>query len=243
MAEALIIDACRTPRGIGKQGKGSLAHLHPQHVAATVLEALVERNDFDTADVDDVIWGTSSQVVEQGGDLGRMAALDAGYVGDGERRDPRSVLRFGHHRRELRRPCGDGRHGRPRRLRWHRDDVAAQEGHAPDGGQQPCTCRSSTRSRIRACVPMRSPSLEGIPREALDAHAAESQRRAARRHRGRPLRQEPHPGLQPRRHARPRPRGVPAARHDGRVAGRAAAELRRSRRLPPRRGLDRRSAS
>ena len=42
VAEALIIDACRTPRGIGKQGKGALAHLHPQHVAATVLEALVD---------------------------------------------------------------------------------------------------------------------------------------------------------------------------------------------------------
>ncbi len=41
MPEALIIDACRTPRGIGKQGKGSLAHLHPQHLGRTVLEALV----------------------------------------------------------------------------------------------------------------------------------------------------------------------------------------------------------
>jgi acetyl-CoA C-acetyltransferase len=79
MPEALIIDACRTPRGIGKQGKGALAHLHPQHLASTVLRALVERNGFDTADIDDVIWGTSSQVCEQSGDLGRMAALDAGY--------------------------------------------------------------------------------------------------------------------------------------------------------------------
>ena len=68
MSDALIIDACRTPRGIGKQGKGALAHLHPQHLAATVLRALVERNGFDTADVDDVVWGTSSQVGEQGGD-------------------------------------------------------------------------------------------------------------------------------------------------------------------------------
>ena len=52
MPDALIIDACRTPRGIGKQGKGALAHLHPQHVAATVLRALVERNGFDTLFVD-----------------------------------------------------------------------------------------------------------------------------------------------------------------------------------------------
>ncbi|MEM7217054.1 MAG: acetyl-CoA C-acetyltransferase [Pseudomonadota bacterium] len=79
MGTALIIDACRTPRGIGKQGKGSLAHLHPGHLGATVLKALQERNGFDTAEVDDIIWGTSAQVVEQGGDLGRMSALAAGY--------------------------------------------------------------------------------------------------------------------------------------------------------------------
>ena len=79
MPAALIIDACRTPRGIGKQGKGALAHLHPQHLGATVLKALVDRNGFDTAEVDDIIWGTSAQVVEQSGDLGRMSALDAGY--------------------------------------------------------------------------------------------------------------------------------------------------------------------
>lgn len=79
MADAFIIDACRTPRGIGKVGKGALAHLHPQHLGATVLKALKERNNIDTATVDDIIWGTSSQRGSQGADLGRMAALDAGY--------------------------------------------------------------------------------------------------------------------------------------------------------------------
>ncbi len=79
MAEAYIIDACRTPRGIGKVGKGALADLHPQHLASTVLAAIAKRNDLNTAEVDDIIWGTSSQRGKQGGDLGRMAALDAGY--------------------------------------------------------------------------------------------------------------------------------------------------------------------
>jgi len=79
MNEAWIIDACRTPRGIGKQGKGALAEMHPQHLGATVLEALAERTGIDTAEVDDIIWGTSTQRGTQGGDLGRMAALDAGY--------------------------------------------------------------------------------------------------------------------------------------------------------------------
>jgi len=79
MPEALIIDACRTPRGIGKVGKGALADFHPQHLAATVLRALADRNGLNTSQVDDIIWGTSTQRGKQGGDLGRMAALDAGY--------------------------------------------------------------------------------------------------------------------------------------------------------------------
>lgn len=79
MPDALIIDACRTPRGIGKVGKGALAEFHPQHLASTVLKALAERNGLNTAEVDDIVWGTSSQRGKQGGDLGRMAALDAGY--------------------------------------------------------------------------------------------------------------------------------------------------------------------
>ncbi|WP_374406460.1 acetyl-CoA C-acetyltransferase [Pelagerythrobacter sp.] len=79
MAEAYIIDAVRTPRGVGKVGKGALAHMHPQHLGATVLKAIAERNSLDTKDVDDVIWSTSTQKGKQGGDLGRMAALDAGY--------------------------------------------------------------------------------------------------------------------------------------------------------------------
>ena len=77
--EAWIIDTARTPRGIGKQGKGALAHLHPQHLGATVLKALEARNNLNTAEVDDVIWGTSSQKGKQGACLGRMSLLLAGW--------------------------------------------------------------------------------------------------------------------------------------------------------------------
>lgn len=79
MGNAYIVDACRTPRGIGKVGKGALAHLHPSYLGSTVLAAMTERNNLNTAEVDDIIWGTSSQTGKQGGDLGRMAALNAGY--------------------------------------------------------------------------------------------------------------------------------------------------------------------
>ncbi len=57
MVDALIIDACRTPRGVGKIGKGALSGIHPQQLGATVLRALAERTGIDTADVDDIIWG------------------------------------------------------------------------------------------------------------------------------------------------------------------------------------------
>ena len=61
MTDALIIDAVRTPRGIGKYPKGALSQIHPQRLGSTVLKALAERNNLNTAEVDDVIWGTSSQ--------------------------------------------------------------------------------------------------------------------------------------------------------------------------------------
>jgi len=79
MGNAYIVDACRTPRGIGKVGKGALAHLHPSYLGSTVLAAMAKRNNLNTAEVADILWGTSSQTGKQGGDLGRMAALNAGY--------------------------------------------------------------------------------------------------------------------------------------------------------------------
>jgi acetyl-CoA C-acetyltransferase len=79
VAEAYIIDAVRTPRGIGKMGKGALSQMHPEHLTATVLTALKERNDLNTEDVDDVIWSTSATMGLQGGAMGRMAAVDAGF--------------------------------------------------------------------------------------------------------------------------------------------------------------------
>lgn len=77
--QAWIIDTARTPRGIGKVGKGSLAHLHPQHLSATVLNALKERNGIATGEVDDVVWGCSAQRGKQGSCIARMSLLAAGW--------------------------------------------------------------------------------------------------------------------------------------------------------------------
>jgi len=77
-SEALIIDAVRSPRGKGK-ASGALHGVHPQRVLAQVLDGLRDRNDLDTAAVDDVIMGCSSGTGDHGMDIARMSALDAGW--------------------------------------------------------------------------------------------------------------------------------------------------------------------
>lgn len=77
--EAWIIDAVRSPRGVGKQGKGALSHLHPQRVLAQVLDALQKKAGFDPKDVDDVVCGNGSHAGDHAHDIGRMAVLDAGW--------------------------------------------------------------------------------------------------------------------------------------------------------------------
>ncbi|GGC68070.1 acetyl-CoA C-acetyltransferase [Chelatococcus reniformis] len=79
MSEAWIIDAARTPRGVGKFGKGALSDVHPQRILSTVLKALAERNNLNTAEIDDVIAGCGTQYGKQGSCIARMAALDAGF--------------------------------------------------------------------------------------------------------------------------------------------------------------------
>ncbi len=79
MAEAYIIDACRT--AVGKRG-GSLATVHPADLGAHVLTAIVERTGVDPATVDDVIFGAIDQVGPQAGDIARTAWLAAGFPED-----------------------------------------------------------------------------------------------------------------------------------------------------------------
>ena len=79
MTEAWIIDVARTPRGVGKVGKGALAGVHPQRILSSVLRVLAERNNLNTAEIDDVIAGCGTQFGKQGACIARMSALDAGY--------------------------------------------------------------------------------------------------------------------------------------------------------------------
>ena len=79
MAEAFIYDAVRTPRGRGKSD-GSLHDVQPITLLTSVLRELKDRNQLDTSLVDDVIIGCVTPVGEQGADIARTAALEAGYA-------------------------------------------------------------------------------------------------------------------------------------------------------------------
>ena len=76
--DAVIVEAIRTPVGVGKPGKGALSGVHPGDLGAHVLENLVARSGIDPTLVDDVIWGTVSQVGEQGVNAARNTLLAAG---------------------------------------------------------------------------------------------------------------------------------------------------------------------
>jgi len=76
MDEAYVVDAVRTPFG---KRDGAFRDTHPQDLAAEPLLALERRNRFESADVEDVIYGCVGPVDEQGSNIGRLAPLVAGW--------------------------------------------------------------------------------------------------------------------------------------------------------------------
>ena len=75
MTTSYVYDAVRTP--FGRFGK-SLAGVRPDDLAASTLRALLDRNDFDPARIDDVILGDANQAGEDNRDVARFAVLLAG---------------------------------------------------------------------------------------------------------------------------------------------------------------------
>ena len=78
MANAMIFDAVRTPRGKGKKD-GSLHEVKPVDLLAGLLTQLQKRLAFDPAQLDDVVMGVVSPVGEQGSVIAKTAALKAGW--------------------------------------------------------------------------------------------------------------------------------------------------------------------
>jgi acetyl-CoA acetyltransferase len=75
LAEAVVVDAVRTP--MGRYG-GVLAYTRPDDLAALAIAALVARTGVDPATIEDLFWGAANQAGEDCRNGGRMAALIAG---------------------------------------------------------------------------------------------------------------------------------------------------------------------
>ena len=72
----MIVDAVRSPTG---KKKGTLSHIRGDELSAQVVNALVERNGVDPAQIEDVQWGCVTQVDEQAWNIGRNVPLTAGW--------------------------------------------------------------------------------------------------------------------------------------------------------------------
>ena len=176
--EALIFDNVRTTRGKGKPD-GALHEVTPVWLAAQPLQALRERNQLDTSVVDDVVMGCVVPVGEQGGNVGRMAVLQADYA--------QSVAGV-----QLNRYCGSGLEAvsfAAAKVMAGQADMTIGAGvemmsrvpMGSDGGAwaQDPQLANKTYFVMQGISADLLASLRGHSRRDLDAYSAESHRRAA----------------------------------------------------------------
>ncbi|WP_417285278.1 acetyl-CoA C-acetyltransferase [Comamonas sp.] len=176
--DALIFDHVRTPRGKGKPD-GALHEVTPVWLAAQPLLALRERNQLDTSAVDDVIMGCVVPVGEQGGNVGRMAVLQADYA--------QSVAGV-----QLNRYCGSGLEAvsfAAAKVMAGQADMTIGAGvemmsrvpMGSDGGAwaQDPQLASKTHFVMQGISADLLASLRGHSRRDLDAYSAQSHSRAA----------------------------------------------------------------
>ena len=178
MAEAYIYDAIRSPRGKGR-ADGALHEVTAVRLSADMLNALKARNDLATDVVDDVIWGNVTQIGEQGGCLARSAALLSDL---GEAVPGLSINRF----------CASGLEA----VNLAANQVRAGAGEAYVAGGVEMMSRVAMGSDGAAIAVDPELAMKtffvpqgiaadliatkyGFDREACDAFAVESQRRAA----------------------------------------------------------------
>lgn len=177
--EALIFDHVRTPRGKGKPD-GALHEVTPVWLAAQPLVALRDRNQLDTSVVDDVVMGCVVPVGEQGGNVGRMAVLQADYA--------QSVAGV-----QLNRYCGSGLEAvsfAAAKVMAGQADMTIGAGvemmsrvpMGSDGGAwaQDPQLANKTYFVMQGISADLLASLRGHSRRDLDAYSAESHQRAAK---------------------------------------------------------------
>lgn len=176
--DAFIFDHVRTPRGKGKPD-GALHEVTPVWLAAQPLVALQERNQLDTSAVDDVVMGCVMPVGEQGGNISRMAVLQADYA-----QTTAGV--------QLNRYCGSGLEAvsfAAAKVMAGQADMAIGAGvemmsrvpMGSDGGAwaQDPQVNAKTNFVMQGISADLLASLRGHSRRDLDAYSAESHRRAA----------------------------------------------------------------
>src|SRR3954451_20899446 len=179
MAEALLYDAIRTPRGKGKKG-GALYGTKPVSLLVGLLHELQRRQpDLDPARIDDVVLGVVTPVGDQGMDIARTAVLAAGL--------PDTVAGV-----QLNRFCASGLEAvnlAAQKVASGWEDLVIAGGvesmsrvpMGSDGGAWPMDPETNYATSF---VPQGISAdliatLEGFSREDVDAYAARSQERAA----------------------------------------------------------------
>ena len=176
--DAFIFDHVRTPRGKGRPD-GSLHEVTPVWLASRPLVALRERNHLDSREVHDVLMGCVGPVGEQGGNIARMAVLNADY--------DQTVPAL-----QLERACGSGLEA----VAYAAAKVMAGQADLTIGGgiemmsrvamgaaggpwAQDPQISAKTGFIMQGISADLLASLHGFSRNDLDAYAAESHRRAA----------------------------------------------------------------
>ncbi len=71
--DVVIVDGVRT--AMGKSKNGMFRYVRADSMSAELVRALTTRNDFDTREVEDIIWGCVNQTLEQGMNIGRNIGL------------------------------------------------------------------------------------------------------------------------------------------------------------------------
>ncbi|AGE35784.1 acetyl-CoA C-acetyltransferase [Corynebacterium urealyticum] len=178
--EAFIYDAVRTPRGKGKPG-GSLHTVKPVSLLSGLIEAILERNPgLDPARINDVIAGCVTPVGDQGMDIARTAALNAGL--------PYSATGL-----QVNRYCASGLTAlnlAAQKVRSGWDELVFAGGvesmsRVPMGSDGGALALDPESNFYNDFIPQGISadiiaSLDGMTREDLDAFAARSHERAAK---------------------------------------------------------------
>src|SRR3954466_8730230 len=183
-SEALVFDAIRTPRGKGKSN-GSLHGTKPVDLVVGLMHEMLVRNErLDPNRVDDVVLGCVSPVGDQGADIAKTAAINAG--------PPDTVAGV-----ELNRFCASGLEavniGAQKVASGWEDLVFAggveSMSRVPIGSDGGAWAQDPQTNCATSFVPQGIgadliATLEGFSRDDVDAFAMESQKRAARAREG-----------------------------------------------------------